>query len=81
MEEKTLEQLIREALENKNNKAFIKTSIAVFYGFTLTSADEDYIYGYPTDEIKNAKNKIFWRIPKLAISEISFADYSSLKLD
>jgi hypothetical protein len=81
MKEKTLEQLIKEALGKKSNKAFIKTSIAVFYGFTITSTDNDYIYGYPTDEIENKENKMFWRIPKPAIIEISFADYSSIKID
>ena len=81
MEEKTLEQLIKEALEMKNNKAFIKTNMAVFYGFTVTQINTDYIFGFPSEEIRNKEDKLFWRIPKNAILDICFADYSQINLE
>lgn len=85
---KSEEELVKKVLAKQFvtgvfQKALIVTHIGVFHGFSITDMDEDYIFGIPQEEIKkmltDKSSVTYWRIPKSAIIEIYFPDYSEIK--
>ena len=81
---KIKEILKKQAKTKRYYKAFIQTNIGIFHGFSITQLDENYIYGIPTEEtsklMSNKTDVVFWRIPLYSIIDISFIDYSEIKL-